>query len=69
MADKKTKPQGKGTLSVAELKTELRLALDKNVKLLFQHQVTPLKSPVELRVLRREIARLKTFIRQKEAVK
>ena len=70
-ATKKTKapPQGKSALDAQELKKELGAALDKLTKLAFQHQpkVTPLKNPLELRHLRREIARLKTHLRMKEA--
>jgi len=71
MADKKTKtaPQDKGNLAVVELKTELKKALEQRAKLTFQHQVAPLKNPMELRHLRREIARLKTYISRKEAAK
>ena len=66
---KKTLTQNKTDLASTELVTELRRALEKRAKLEFQHQVTPLKNPLELRHLRREIARLKTHIRMKEAVK
>jgi large subunit ribosomal protein L29 len=71
MADKKTKSatHEKSSMSPAELATELRLALEKRAKLTFQHQVAPLKNPMELRHLRREIARLKTHISRKEAAK
>lgn len=70
MADKKKTPtQEKSTMAAAELGTELRQALEKRAKLEFQHQVAPLKNPLELRFLRREIARLKTHIRMKEAAK
>ena len=71
MADKKTKSatQEKSAMSPAELATELRRALEKRAKLTFQHQVAPLKNPMELRHLRREIARLKTHISRKEAAK
>ncbi|OGR46914.1 MAG: 50S ribosomal protein L29 [Elusimicrobia bacterium GWC2_65_9] len=61
--------QNKIDLASTELVTELRQALEKRAKLEFQHQVAPLKNPLELRHLRREIARLKTHIRMKEAVK
>jgi len=70
MADKKKAPmQEKSTMAVAELAVELRQALEKRAKLEFQHQVAPLKNPLELRHLRREIARLKTHIHMKEAAK
>ena len=35
----------------------------------FQHKVAPLKNPLELRFVRREIARLKTHLHLKEAAK
>ena len=71
MADKKTKSNTseKASLNPTELKNELRLALEKRAKLTFQHTTAPLKNPMELRVLRREIARIKTYISQKEAAK
>ena len=71
MADKKSKTatQDKTALNPTELKNELRLALEKRAKLTFQHNVAPLKNPMELRHLRREIARIKTYISRKEAAK
>lgn len=65
---KKIQTQDKSSMAAAELTAELRQALEKRAKLEFQHQVAPLKNPLELRHLRREIARLKTHIRMKEAV-
>lgn len=71
MADKKKAAavQDKASLNPTELKNELRAALEKRAKLTFQHNVAPLKNPMELRHLRREIARLKTYISRKEAAK
>jgi large subunit ribosomal protein L29 len=70
MADKKKKPtQDLSELAASELKKELHLALEKRAKMAFQHNVTPLKNPLELRYVRREIARLKTYLHQKEAAK
>jgi large subunit ribosomal protein L29 len=40
---------------------ELRLK-----KLSFAHSVTPLENPVSVRLLRRDIARLKTILKSKE---
>jgi large subunit ribosomal protein L29 len=70
MADKK-KPQTqeKSSMGVKELAVELRAALEKRAKLEFSHKVAALKNPLELRHVRREIARLKTHLRMKEAVK
>jgi large subunit ribosomal protein L29 len=56
-------------LGAPELRKELTAALDKRAKLEFQHNVAPLKNPLELRHLRREIARLKTHLSVKEAAK
>ena len=70
MADKKKKPtQDLSVLGAAELQKELHQALDKRAKMEFQHNVSPLKNPLELRHLRRDIARLKTYLHQKEAAK
>jgi large subunit ribosomal protein L29 len=72
MADKKTKSatQDKKTASnPSELNADLKAALEKRVKLEFQHNVAPLKNPMELRELRREIARIKTRLAVKEAAK
>ncbi len=71
MADKKTKTatQDKTVLSPTELMSGLRAALEKRAKLTFQHNVAPLKNPMELRHLRREIARFKTLMSSQEAVK
>ena len=70
MADKNTKTlthDMNENLSLMELKIGLRTALEKRAKLTFQHNVAPLKNPVELRHLRREIARIKTRISSQEA--
>ena len=70
MADKKkTQPQDLASLDTPELQGQLHAALDKRAKLSFQHRVAPLKDAMELRRVRREIARLKTHIHLKEAVK
>lgn len=71
MADKKSKTaiQDKTALNPTELKNELRAALEKRAKLAFSHNSVPLKNPMELRHLRREIARLKTQMSVKEAAK
>ena len=65
----KAPKQEKTALGAGDLRKELGAALEKRAKLEFQHSVAPLKSPIELRLLRREIARLKTHLHQKEAAK
>jgi large subunit ribosomal protein L29 len=71
MTDKKTKKDSGATAlkNPTELKNALRTALEKRAKLTFQHNVAPLKNPMELRFLRREIACLKTQLSVKEAAK
>ena len=52
--------------SAGEIKTELTKLREKRFRLNFKHRVTPLENPIELRSLRRDIARLETFLRQKQ---
>jgi len=56
----------KKNLPVAELRSELNVLREKQFKLRFKHRVTPLSNPLELRALRRDIARIQTWIRAKE---
>jgi len=65
----KAAKQDLSVLGAPELQKELHAALEKRMKLEFQHNVAPLKNPLELRHLRREIARLKTYLHKKEAAK
>ena len=57
------------TKSVAELQDLLAKAKEKKLNLLFKHRTTPVANPLEIRVVRREIALLNTLIKQKEQVK
>ncbi len=66
---KANEKQAKKSLSVKELETELRQTQEKRFKMQFKHQVTPLSNPVELRAMRRQIARLKTWINEKQESK
>ena len=52
--------------TAAELKTELGKLREKQFRLGFKHKVTPLENPIELRTVRRNIARLETFLRQRQ---
>ncbi|MFA6093018.1 MAG: 50S ribosomal protein L29 [Elusimicrobiota bacterium] len=56
----------KKDLSLDELRSELRQLREKQFKLRFKHRVTPLTNPMELRSLRRDIARLNTWIRTRQ---
>ena len=55
--------------NVTELKELLGKAKEKQFNLLFKHSTTPLSNPLEIRVVRREIALLNTLISQKEQAK
>ena len=55
------------SLSVAELEARLKEAEEARFRLQFRHTSAPLKNPMVIRSKRREIARLKTYLRQKEA--
>ena len=59
----------KRNLTADELRAELHRLQEKRFRLRFKHSVTPLDNPLELRGLRRDIARVKTWIRQKQEVK
>jgi len=56
----------KRNFSTAELQAELNGLVEKQFKLRFKHRVTPLANPLDLRTVRRDIARLKGWIREKE---
>ncbi|WP_428066565.1 50S ribosomal protein L29 [Candidatus Proelusimicrobium volucris] len=51
--------------SLADLQDLLAKAKEKQFNLLFKHSTTPLSNPMEIRVVRREIALLNTLIREK----
>ncbi|MBR4508108.1 MAG: 50S ribosomal protein L29 [Elusimicrobiaceae bacterium] len=55
--------------SLEELQDQLAKAKEKKFNLLFKHSTTPLSNPLEIRVVRREIALLNTIIRQKRQSK
>lgn len=64
---KRREINAKRELSVPELQAELRTTREKQFKLKFKHKVTPLENSAELKNLRRHIARLETWIREKSA--
>jgi large subunit ribosomal protein L29 len=53
-------------MPVDELKVRLRDALEELVNLKFQHSLHQLDNPLKLRILRREIARMRTLVREQE---
>ena len=54
--------------SAAELRAELTQTKEKIFRLQFKHGVSPVKNPLELRNLRRHVARLETWIREKGTI-
>lgn len=54
-------------LSFEELNNELTVSLRKKFDLSFKKASGAVNNPLEIRILRRRIAVIKTFIRQKEA--
>ena len=62
----KIKKEDLNNLTVEDLKQRLHDDADRLQKLRFNHAVNPLENPLQLRYLRREIARLKTELRKRE---
>lgn len=62
---KQKEKDAKRNLSVAELQAELSATRDKHFRMRFKHGAMPVANPLELRSLRRHIARLETWIREK----
>jgi large subunit ribosomal protein L29 len=52
-------------MSPQELNLKLEEFQNKLLKLKVQHKSAPLKNPLEIRELRRDIARIKTLLREK----
>jgi large subunit ribosomal protein L29 len=53
-------------LSVEELKTRIATATDSLTKMKLGHKVTPLENPIQIRDVRRSIARLNTELSKRE---
>jgi large subunit ribosomal protein L29 len=54
-------------LQVAELEKRIREEEENLVHLKFQRATSQLESPIKIRGVRREIARMKTILREKQA--
>jgi large subunit ribosomal protein L29 len=67
MATKSRDKEATKAMSVQELEARLHEAQEAKFRLAFQHTTNPLKNPMQIRSKRREIARLKTWLKQKEA--
>lgn len=66
MAKKKKEDVHYSQLSAQELERKLVETEQSLFKLRFRAVSAPLKNPMEIRVLRREVARIKTFANQKK---
>lgn len=54
------------SLSETELRAKLRDTEEQLFRLKFRHASSPIKNPLEIRNLRRMIARLKTLLREQQ---
>jgi large subunit ribosomal protein L29 len=70
MANKKSYDFNKSIkdLNTNDLKTRITEDQLRLKKLEFAHAISPLENPMSVRALRRDIARLKTELKRKEAV-
>lgn len=67
MAKKKTNPvQELSNMSVADLQNNILDAENRLKKMVFSHAITPIQNPMSIRILRRELARMKTIQRSKQ---
>ena len=67
MPKKKTNPtQEMNNMSVADLEKNILDAENRLKKMVFSHAITPIQNPMSIRILRREIARMKTIVRSKQ---
>ena len=67
MAKNKTNPtQELNNMSVADLEKNILEAENRLKKMVFSHAITPIQNPMSIRILRREIARMKTIVRSKQ---
>lgn len=60
------KQQDLSKLSVENLKAELASTTEMLTKLKIGHKVTPLENPIQIRDVRRSIARLNTELKKRE---
>ena len=64
MAKRKEK-EDLAAMSVPQLEAKLRDAEEGLFRLHFRHSSNPIKNPMQIRLERREVARIKTWMRQK----
>lgn len=51
-------------LSIEDLNKKLISTIEEYLKLKIEHKISNLENPIQIRSLRREIAQIKTFIKQ-----
>lgn len=56
-------------LADKDLREKLEQTVEALNKMKLNHQVTPLENPMQIKATRRDIARMKTELRQRELVK
>lgn len=56
-------------LADKDLREKLEQTEEALIKMKLNHQVTPLENPMQIKAVRRDIARMKTELRQRELVK
>jgi large subunit ribosomal protein L29 len=56
-------------LSEIEINAKLVIMQDKLFKIKFHNATSPIKNPLEIRELRKDVARLKTLLIQKKQIK
>ena len=68
MAKKAKDRESLQEMSAKELQARLEDVQESRFRLQFRHATSPLKNPMEIRHVRRQIARLKTVIRMKAGI-
>ncbi len=66
MAKKAQVQESVHDMSQQQLEARLNEVKESHFRLKFRHASNPLKNPMQIRIARREIARLKTALHQKE---
>jgi large subunit ribosomal protein L29 len=56
-------------LADKDLREKLEQTEEALIRMKLNHQVTPLENPMQIKAVRRDIARMKTELRQRELVK
>jgi large subunit ribosomal protein L29 len=63
---KQQKPDALRELSTEELRQKLALLVDERFRLAFKRATEAVSNPLQFRTMRREVARIKTILRERE---